>query len=281
MKIKKLSTLSIVMLLTMLLVSDQAIAQWKSVRGNGKVVTQERKVSDFSGIKISCSADVFLKQGSSNAITVRADENLMDMIETDVRGDVLNIDIDGSIRNVEVLEVYVTVTNLQKVVINGSGDIESENAITGMDFEIQINGSGDVELELDVKNLKTGIHGSGDVEVSGVQGRFDLHVAGSGDFEAEGLRLSECYIQVNGSGDVKLKGSADKLFVSQGASGDVNLYSLTAGDVEATASGSGDIIVSVAGKLKAKLSGSGDLTYKGEPLSVDVSASGSGEVYHR
>ncbi len=281
MKIKKLSTLSIVMLLTMLLISDQAIAQWKSVRGNGEVVTQERTVSDFSGIKISCSADVFLKQGSRNAVKVRADENLMEMIETDVRGGTLNIDIDGNIRNVEVLEVYVTVANLQKVAINGSGDVESENTITGIDFEIQINGSGDVELELDVKNLETKINGSGDVEVSGVQGTFDLLVAGSGDFEAENLRLSECLIQINGSGDVRLKGSADNLVVSQSASGDVNLYSLSAGDVEATASGSGDIVVSVAGKLKARLSGSGDLTYKGEPTSVDVSASGSGEVYHR
>jgi hypothetical protein len=281
MKIKKLSMLSFAMLMVMLLVSDQVIAQWKSVKGNGKVETRERRVSDFSGIKISCSADVFLKQGNSNAVTVRADENLIDMIETDVRGDVLNIDIDGNIRNVEVLEVYVTVKNLQKVLINGSGDIESENAITGVDFEIQINGSGDVELELDVKNLETKINGSGDVEVSGVQGNFDLQVAGSGNFEAEKLRLNECHIKINGSGDVKMKGSADKLFVNQSASGDVNLYSLTAGDVEATASGSGDIIVSVAGRLKARLSGSGDLTYKGEPLSVDVSASGSGEVYHR
>jgi len=281
MKIKKLSALSMVMLLTLLLISDQAIAQWKSVRGNGKVVTQERKVSDFSGIKISCSADVFLKQGSSNAVSVRADENLLDMIETDVRGETLNIDIDGNIRNVEVLEVYVTVSKLQKVVINGSGDIESENAISGMDFEIQINGSGDVELDLDVKNLETRINGSGDVEVSGVQGTFDLRVAGSGDFDAENLRLSEGYIQINGSGDVRLKGSADQIFVSQSASGDVNLYSLSAEDVEATASGSGDIVVSVAGKLKARLSGSGDLTYKGDPTSVDVSASGSGEVYHR
>ena len=281
MKIKKLSSLTFLMLLVMFFVSEQAIAQWSSVRGNGKVVTIERTVSDFSTVKISCSADVFLKQGKGNTIKVRTDENLQEMIETDVRGGVLHIDIDGNIRNVEVLEVYVTVSNLDKVVINGSGDIESENTIEGMDFEIQINGSGDVELDLAVKSLETKINGSGDVEVSGVQGNFGLHVAGSGDFYADNLRLNECDIRINGSGDVKLKGSVDKLYVNQSASGDVNLYSLTAGDVEATASGSGDIVVFVTGNLKARLSGSGDLTYKGEPTSVDVSSSGSGDVYHR
>ncbi len=281
MKIKKLSALTLALFLGMLLISDQAIAQWSGVKGNGKVVTKERTVSDFSGIKISCSADVFLKQGKGNAISVRTDENLQDMIETEVRKGMLHIDVDGNIRNVEVLEVYVTVNNLEKVVINGSGDVESENTIEGMDFEIYINGSGDVELDLDVKSLETEINGSGDVEVSGVQGNFELLVAGSGDFSAEDLRLSECHVRINGSGDVKLEGSADQLFINQSASGDVNMYSLTAGDVEATASGSGDIVVYVTGRLKARLSGSGDLTYKGDPTSVDVSASGSGEVYHR
>ena len=281
MKIKKLSALTLVLFIVMLLISDQAVAQWRGVRGNGKVVTQERVVSDFSGIKISCSADVFLKQGKGNTIKVRADENLLDMIETEVRGDMLIIDIEGSIRNIEVLEVYVTVENLEKVMINGSGDVESENTIEGIDFEIQINGSGDVELDLDVKNLETKINGSGDVEVSGVHGNFELRVAGSGDFYAEDLRLNECYIKINGSGDVKLKGSANKLLISQSASGDVNLYSLTTVDVEANTSGSGDVVVFVTGRLKVSLNGSGDLTYKGEPTSVDVSSSGSGDVYHR
>lgn len=281
MKIKKLSALTLAMFLVMLLMSDQALAQWSSVKGNGKVVTQERTVSDFSGVKVSCSADVYLKQGKGNAISVRTDENLQALVETEVRSGTLHIDIDGNIRNAEVLEVYVTVNNLEKVVINGSGDVESENTIEGMDFEIYINGSGDVDLELDVKSLETEINGSGDVDVSGVQGNFDLKVAGSGDFSAEDLRLSECHVRINGSGDVELEGSTDKLFVSQSASGDVNMYRLPAGDVEATASGSGDIVVFVNGRLKARLSGSGDLTYKGDPTSVDVSASGSGEVYHR
>jgi hypothetical protein len=281
MKITNLSAPTIAMFLVMFLISDQAIAQWSSVRGNGKVVTKERTVSDFSGVKISCSADVFLKQGNDHAIAVRTDENLQDMIETEVRNGTLHIDINGNIRNVEVLEVYVTVHNLEKVVINGSGDVESENTIKGMDFEIQINGSGDVELDLDVKSLETEINGSGDVEVSGVQGIFDLQVAGSGDFSAEDLRLSECHVRINGSGNVELEGSADQLFINQSASGDVNMYSLVSENVEATASGSGDIVVYVTGRLKARLSGSGDLTYKGDPASVDISASGSGEVYHR
>jgi len=281
MKLTKWSVFLIASLLMMLFMSDQALGQWKSVRGNGKIVKQNREVSGFSAIKVSCSADVFLKQGKETAVTVRADENILEMVETEVSGNTLKIDIDGSISNCKALEVYITVVELDKVEINGSGDVVSENQLEGIDFEISINGSGDVDLDLSVKNLETKINGSGDVDVSGVQGNFYLKVSGSGDFSANDLRLDQCEIEIYGSGDVQLEGSASEVSVQQSASGDVDLYNLKSGDVDVHTSGSGDVIVYVSGVLKVRLSGSGDVTYKGDPKSVDASASGSGEVYHR
>jgi len=281
MKSKFFKSLILTLIIAATFVPERAGAQWKSVRGNGKVVTTTRDVPDFTAVKVSCSADVILRQGTENVVRVRTDENLQDMVITEVRGKVLNIDIDGSIRNVEVLEVYVTVSHLQKVLVNGSGDVESENTIEGVQFEIQVNGSGDVDLDLNVKSLKSKISGSGDVEVSGVHGYFELDVSGSGDFDAEDLQLTECHIEVMASGDTELEGTAEKVTIEQSASGDVNLYRLKATDVEVSSAGSGDIVVFVSGKLMAKLSGSGDLTYKGQPETVDVTASGSGDVYHR
>jgi len=280
MKIAKFPLTVAVMMVILFLISDQALANFKKVRGNGKVTTQDRKASPFSAIRISCSADVFLRQGSSEGIQVKADENIIDQIKTDINGDVLEIDIKGNIWNADVLEVYVTVKNLEKVMVNGSGDVKSENTIKGIDFSVNINGSGDVSLDLDVKNLETKINGSGDVKISGVQGNFDLNVAGSGDFIGNDLRLDLCQIEINGSGDVKLSGTANKIKIRQSASGDVNLYNLPAESVEARTNGSGDVVVYVNGSLSANLTGSGDLTYKGDPKNVDVSATGSGEVYH-
>jgi hypothetical protein len=205
----------------------------------------------------------------------------MDQIETDVVGDKLKIDIEGNISRSTRLDVFVTVKNLHGIHINGSGDVESENTISGIGLDIDINGSGNVELDLDVKNVTSSINGSGDVELSGVKGNFSLKVNGSGSFEGEEMQLDYCEIRVMGSGDVDLNGSASEVEITQSASGDINLFGLDAQHVTATGNGSGDMVVSVSGDLKVKLRGSGDLTYKGNPTSVDVSSSGSGDVYHR
>jgi hypothetical protein len=250
-------------------------------RGNGKVVTEERGSGNFNKIQLNGSADVYLTQGNENSITVKADENLLEQLETEISGDKLIIDVKGSISRYNALEVHVTVNDLQKIAVNGSGDFESKNTLKVKDFEISINGSGDIDLDLDVVNLTAGINGSGDVNITGVKGNLSIKIAGSGDFEGRGLELENCNISVYGSGDVQLNGNTTSVEIEQSASGDINLFNLTTAEVLARGSGSGDMLVNVTKSLKATLYGSGDITYRGNPDIVDVTAKGSGSVYKR
>ena len=281
MKKEKMIKFSLLVLMSFFLVIGNVNAKFQGVKGNKNVVTQERNVGSFSGIKLTCSADVFISQGKSESVTVKADENLVDLIKTEVIDDVLIIKIGKSIWNAKVLEVYVTVKNLDKILNSGSGDISSETRINGMDMYIRMSGSGDLDAEFDVKNLEIKMSGSGDTEISGVRGNLKLSVSGSGDFEAEELQLEECNIKLTGSGDIELKGSAVNLTINQSSSGDINAYGLSAGVVDIKGYGSGDMVVNVTDKLKVHLNGSGDVTYRGNPDIVDVESNGSGEVYSR
>ena len=244
-------------------------------------VTQERSVSSFSGIHQSTSADVYITYGEANTVTVKADEDVIDKLTTTVEKGILHIDTKGTIRNVKVMDVYITMKSIDFIKNSGSGNISCKGKLAGNDVKISINGSGDLTAELDAKNMEIGISGSGDVEVSGVRGKFQLSVSGSGDVEASELQLEECGIIIQGSGDVKLKGATASLTVKQNGSGDINAYGLKAVDVVVHNSGSGDIVMQVVNSLTAILNGSGDITYHGSPEKVDVISNGSGEVYRK
>jgi hypothetical protein len=259
----------------------QANAQILGTRGNGNIVIQNRQLPDFTKIEILGSADVVIRQGDQTAVQVHADENLVDMLTTEVRKGALVVSGEGNIRSYNKFEVHVTMQRLDEIVISGSGDVESVGKIEGNELTISIFGSGDVSLDMDYKNLNTQINGSGDVQVSGIAGDLDLTIMGSGDFQASNLKLDNCTIKMLGSGDVKLAGRAATVKIESMASGDVNLNNLTADDVEVKNYGSGDIITTVTGSLKVTLMGSGDLTYRGDPDKVDVSTLGSGSVYKR
>ncbi len=272
--------ITMVILLTLFFSLD-GHTQFFGVTGSGNVVKQDRQVGDFSTIKILGSADVIIKQGERTTLQVQADDNLLENIITKVKNGALIIETEGNIRKYREFQVYVTMSRLDGVEINGSGDVETEGLISGNNLSISINGSGDVEMELDYKGLEAQINGSGDIEISGITGDLDLSIMGSGDFEASNLRLNICSIKVYGSGDISMNGSASTVSVELSASGDVNLYNLSAQDVDVRSNGSGDVIVSVSGILKARLMGSGDLTYRGTPTNVDVTSQGSGSVYKK
>jgi hypothetical protein len=249
---------------------------------NAQVAEQNREIGEFTGIHQTTSADVYISRGDTYTVRVKADEDIIDKLTTEVRDGVLHIGTEkGGWRNVRVMEVYITMPRLDVLKNSGSGDISVKGDMPGNNLEIGINGSGDLDAAFDVKNIEINISGSGDVSFSGVRGNMNVKISGSGDIDGKELVLDECTITGYGSGDLEISGKAAVFIANISGSGDVNAYRLTAADVTVKCNGSGDVVVHAAEKVKAMLNGSGDLTYYGSPEYVDVEANGSGEVYRR
>ncbi len=270
--------ISIMIVAALLLIPAINYAQ---TRGSGNVVKQERQVDDFKSIKLSCSIDLYISQGPKSVV-VRADDNLQEIISTDVSGGTLVVDIKGrGVRSAKAMDVYITMPDLEKIQSKGSGDIEIKNSFKCNDLVVAISGSGDFDADVHTTNLDLEITGSGDVELSNVTGTFKAVLMGSGDVEAEDLRCEKVYIKSSGSGDIELDGKADHIYVGQSGSGDLNAYGLNVVSAEVNNSGSGDMAISVSDDLKVTLNGSGDLTYRGNPKNVDINTTGSGDVYKK
>lgn len=59
---------------------------WQRKTGNGEIVEESRDVKeDFDVVSASEGIDVFVTQGSDFNISVEADENIIDLIGTDIK----------------------------------------------------------------------------------------------------------------------------------------------------------------------------------------------------
>ncbi|MEM9413616.1 MAG: DUF2807 domain-containing protein, partial [Planctomycetota bacterium] len=68
------------------------------VAGSGVMMTEARAVGEFQKIKLSGSGSVIVQCGNENSLTVTADDNLLEWIQTEVRGDTLFITSTKNIR---------------------------------------------------------------------------------------------------------------------------------------------------------------------------------------
>ena len=70
-----------------------------AVNGSGDLITEVREVSGFDSIDLDGSGEVIITQGAGETLTVETDDNLMEHVETEVRGDTLHLGFKPGIRD--------------------------------------------------------------------------------------------------------------------------------------------------------------------------------------
>ncbi len=212
--------------------------------GSGTPATEMRQVSDFQAILLEGSMDLVVRQGTREAVEVRADDNLLPLIATAVEegaaGRTLRIGVKRgeSIRSRTPIVVTVDLLRLTALASSGSGNVV-------------------------VEALKTP--------------RLALSISGSSDLRAKALSADELSLSIAGSGDVLLAGKTTGFKVSIAGSGSLRAHELAADEVRVSIAGSGDAQVNANKTLSVSIAGSGDVEYSGNP-SVKRSVVGSGNV---
>ena len=112
------------------------------------------------------SFDIVVTDGANHKVRVEAEENLQEFIEVNVNGN--NLIIQGkkgvNFRATKPITVYVTAPALQAIKLSGSGNVKSDNTLTGSDrFEAKSSGSGNMSLDVETTSLQAAISGSGNI----------------------------------------------------------------------------------------------------------------------
>ena len=239
---------------------------------------ETRNFADFSQIRLNCSADIFLTQATELKVEVEGEADQLDYLKTKTSGNTLEIDIEGWNLRLNPMKVYIAIPTLEKIMLNGSGDIKTTNTIQAKSLEMALAGSGDIYVTLKAQDLKVSVNGSGDIHASGVNNSCDIKINGSGDVILNDIFVGLFGARIYGSGDLRVNGSANKIDIQQSASGDVYLTGLPAKEAAIRISGSGNVSAAVSDKLEVNINGSGDVKVKGNPQYKNVDIKGSGRV---
>jgi hypothetical protein len=210
-------------------------------KANGSFETRTLNLSDIDGLSMGISGNVIISIGNEQSVTIEAQRDILDNLNTFVTGGTWNISLDQCFRNYSDVNIYVTVPSLSYVGLSGSGSILSNSTITSNSFKTSLSGSGTIDLTVEANNMDTNISGSGSVNLSGSTNQHDISIAGSGN---------------------------------------ANTYGLTSSFTNARISGSGNAMVQVVDELDVSISGSGNVIYEGSPT-INSSISGSGQVKQR
>jgi len=228
------------LLFVSVLMSSCNVNMFNRVNGNRNVVTADRSTSQkFTKIKVSTGLDLYLSQGTKNKVTLEADENLHDIIITEVNDGVLKIYSEKNIWQAKARKVYVTVKNLEGLTATSGSDVYTEDVLKVETIKISATSGADIRIALDADTVETSATSGSDIRISGTANNHTSRANSGASIEAYKLISKNATVNV-----------------SSGA--DINIYA--------------------SESINAKASSGGDIDFKGNPREINKKSSSGGSV---
>jgi hypothetical protein len=237
----KTKTIASILLLSIISTSIQAQFFNKKIKGNGELTTITRNVSDYDEISVAGSFDVKLFKGEEGTITIKADENLLEYIVTEVKNSDLKIKTKKgyTITSRKTIEITVPFESIDGVSLAGSGDVFTNDVIKSNNLKLSLAGSGNMDLNVSTGEVVSNIAGSGNIQLAGDTDNFSCSIAGSGNLNGFNLKATIANAKIAGSGNIK---------------------------------------INAVNEIHAKIAGSGNIVYSENPEIIKSKSVGSGSV---
>jgi hypothetical protein len=226
-------------------------------KGNGKVINEERKLSEFTGLKANCAFNIFVSQGQDQMVKIETDENLMSKVVTEVHSGTIEVSCK-SIGKATKLNVYITSPKLVRIESDGAANIRSENTLTGPQFTVIAGGASKLNLNLDA------------------EGKIDYKVreAAVATIKAKAVEINS---ETSGAANLKVSGTTAKHAFKAGGASNIKAFELVTDETTGELSGAANAQVLARKKLNADLSGASNLSFYDNGKVKKVN--GPGEVH--
>ena len=254
--------LSVFLLSVFTLVSCGAVmTTQEKIQGNGKVSEEIRNESGFQEVRVNRSIHLVLTQSPQYMVQVKADENLLPYILTEVRDNQLRVTVKDNVRlmNYKELTVYVSAPEFTLLGATTSSTLEINGPLKASSLKLFANTSAHLMADQGVEttSLKVEMNTSARAEVN--------------------AKATDAEISTGTSSRLDLRGSAESMILKMSTSSRVEAVNFQVKTLGVEASTSSRASVSVSERIEGHLNTSSRVEYAGSP-SMNVRTNTSGRI---
>ena len=229
----------VLLILTISLTLSSCWFMGPSVKGNGNVTEEIRQVEEFEQIKVTRGMNVYITQGSPAKVVVIADNNLHEIITTEVKNGVLTVSVNENIRWAKEKKVMVTTEKISAIDASSGSNAWSQNQIMSENLNLNASSGANLTMEVNVNRLQADCSSGANIKLSGLAKGASLEASSGANLKGPDLNAEDCTMR---------------------------------------ASSGANISSSVSGRMEAHASSGGNVVYYGTPASSEVKTSSGGNV---
>jgi len=211
----------------------------ETVQGNGQVKKETREAAPFESIDVSGEYEVHIKPANYSSLTIEADENLLQHIESYVKDGTLYVESKENFSRYRELNLYISVETFKGLETSGASTVMGKGLLTGENMDFDFSGAAEVDLELQADKIDAEFSGACEVKFAGNAETLNLETSGAVEFDGENLKTQNCRLEMSGAGEA---------------------------------------VVFVTEKLDISVSGAAQIRYKGSPSDIKQDISGAADI---
>jgi len=210
------------------------------IKGSKQVISEEREISaNFNTIKVQQGITVYLTQGNKTDIKVEADDNIIDLLITEVKNDVLNIYFEKNVNKVKARNVFLTTNDIDKIKTSSGARVQTENTIQCSSLDLDASSGSSIKILVNTNEINS---------------------------------------ESSSGANIEILGNTTNFIASSSSGSNINADKLECVDAKTNVSSGAIINVNVSGILTANASSGGNISYEGNPTEIDKNTSSGGIV---
>ncbi len=215
---KKTIYITVLIVLTSFICSITSCMDKQPVRGNGTILKKEIQLTEFEKIELDGIFKVYLKQGDASKLEVETDENIIDLIEANVRSKKLTLKVKKPVHSTRGIFIYLTFNKINHLSLAGHTYVVSTDRMNFDQLDLIVSGTSKMISEINAVSLKVEASGSSSLELSGNVFSADITASGAAKMNAVNMNIDDLKHSASGTAattvnviskfDVKASGTA-------------------------------------------------------------------------
>jgi len=175
------------------------------VRGSGVRKSEKRDLPAYTSISTTGAFDVQVNCQKPASFEIEADDNLLPLVQTEVKDGVLQISTTQGYNSSGGINVRITVPNLALLKSTGAGKFHVSE-LKNDNFEIHSTGAAQVVVSGQSKKVKIGSTGAGKIDAHNLRASsVEVSVTGAASVEVDAA--DDLDVAVSGAGRVTYSGN--------------------------------------------------------------------------
>lgn len=177
---------------------------FSKVKGSGNIQIQKRDVSGFSNVKAGGAIIIDVAAQRDFGVEVEADDNLLEFIKTEVKGETLKIYTEESISTRNPIRVRIAMPQIESFDVSGA----STGTLTNVKNEslwIDASGASKIKIDGEARELIVDLSGASRLDAENLKAE-NVTVEASGASSAAVVALNDLNAAASGASNIRYAG---------------------------------------------------------------------------